>query len=121
MKERPPTFVVIQPAYHLPLGLIPHQQVALCRPKQDRLAGAGEYGSKILPLFTPRVTVRGIHLLNLSLVIRLLDSHQMSPPSRLRHQCVCAQPIDIQVVSAAMSIDVVVEVVITHTLALRKA
>lgn len=98
-EERSPTFAVIQPANHFPLGLVPHQQVALHRPEQDRFATASEYGAKILPLFTQSVSIRGIDLLNLALVIRLLNSYQMNPSSGLGDQCMCARPIDVQVVS----------------------
>ena len=100
-KKRPPTVAVIQPTNHFALGLVPYQQVAVGRPKQDRLAATGEYCAEILPLFARSVAIRGIHLLDLALVIRLLDSYQMRPSACLRHQRMCAWPIDVQVVSAS--------------------
>ena len=91
---------MIQPTNHLPLGLIPHEQVALHGPEQDRFAATGERGANVLPLFTRRVSVRGIDLLDLALVIRLLDSHQVGPSTGLGDQCMRARPINVQVVSA---------------------
>lgn len=84
----------------LAFDFVPHQQVAVSHAEQDRSVSVGKDSiGYLLTAVDGRFFVGSVDLFYFSLVVHLLDTHQMGPTTRLGHQSMRTRGIDIQVQS----------------------